>query len=273
MIAPLGTARPPLGTAAPAPGAPTPPKTGDPGVAKETVSLSTGQSSAAKSPTSAASAAPKKRGWKSIALAIGLTLSGVGVVASLIPPPHVSVPREMTTLQKHISYFDRNHDGQVTMGETYHGLRDMHLGVGKSMFSAFAINAALGPKTSTTWWQPTTINLNNIHLAKHGSDTGIIDSQGRFVQGKYDEMWQKWDPKGQGFITESNIIAMRAANKTDAPGGLGSKAEFDLLMDLAGQKKTVDGAEVRVLTRDTLASLYKGGLFYQLAGRGAEAPQ
>jgi peroxygenase len=214
-------------------------------------------------------AEPKRSKLRSLAAAVALTLAGVGIVSSMVPPAPVSISAPRTTLQKHVDYFDRNHDGQVQIGETYQGLRAMNVGVAQSAFGALAINGALGPKTSTTWWQPTTINTARINFAKHGSDTGIIGPDGQFVQQKFDEMFAKWDPQGKGYITESQLEAMRAANKTDAAGAIGSKAEFNLLLDLAGQQRLVDGQPTRVLTRETMQDLYNGTLFYRLAGEPA----
>jgi len=175
-----------------------------------------------------------------------------------------STPR--TTLQKHIDFFDRNHDGQITMSETYEGLRALHLSRAKASLAAAAINGTLGPATSTHWWDPTTIDTSRINLAKHGSDTGIIDANGQFVQAKFDEMFNRFDVDHDGVLNDSEITTMRTANKTDSAGSLASKAEFDLLLEIAGEDRQVNGQTVRVLTRDTMTALYDGTLFYRIAG-------
>lgn len=51
------------------------------------------------------------------------------------------------------------------------------------------------------------------------------------------------------------------ANRTNLVGHLGSKAEFGLLLDLAGE----DRNGKKVLTRVRLERFYNGSLFYQLA--------
>lgn len=35
------------------------------------------------------------------------------------------------------------------------------------------------------------IRVKSIHRARHGSDTGVYDSQGRFVSAKFEEIFEK----------------------------------------------------------------------------------
>uniref|UniRef100_A0A8R7RDT1 EF-hand domain-containing protein n=1 Tax=Triticum urartu TaxID=4572 RepID=A0A8R7RDT1_TRIUA len=54
---------------------------------------------------------------------------------------------ELTPLQKHVAFFDRNKDGVIHPSETYEGFRAIGCGVALSAFSAVFINGLLGPKT------------------------------------------------------------------------------------------------------------------------------
>ena len=42
----------------------------------------------------------------------------------LVPPPPRSAPNSgsRTALQKHVDFFDTNHDGKITLSDTYRGL-------------------------------------------------------------------------------------------------------------------------------------------------------
>ena len=76
----------------------------------------------------------------------------------------------MTALQKHVAFFDRDHDGQIHVGETYDGLRALGLSRTRATLAATAINGGLGPLTTDHWYDPTTIDVANIHLFDR--DTG-----------------------------------------------------------------------------------------------------
>jgi len=61
------------------------------------------------------------------------------------------------------------------------------------------------------------------------------------------------------------LTRLFADNRADLMGSLGSKAEFGLLLDLAGE----DRNGRKVLTRERLERFYNGSLFYQLAAQVA----
>ena len=224
---------------------------------------------------------PRPRGsvLGKIARAVGLTvglstigLVGIGaVVPAVIQPPTVHIaPQNMTALQKHLSFFDQNHDGNLTRTETAQGLRKLGLSPVRAEVTGSLINAGIGVKSSDHWYDFTTVNLSKIHSSKHGSDTGIYDTQGQFVQSKYDELWSRFDQGNKGALSQSDIQAMHASLSTDKVGDVASKAEFDLLMELAGQNRTMaDGSSQRVLTKERMQQFYDGSLFYQLAGETA----
>ena len=199
-------------------------------------------------------------------------LVGIGaVVPAVIHHPSVAIaPQQMTSLQKHLSFFDQNRDGNLTREETAQGLRKLGMSPVRSEVMGSAINAGIGLKSSDHWYDFTTVNLSKIHASKHGSDTGVYDAQGQFVQASYDELWSRFDQGQKGALNQSDIQAMHASLSTDKVGDVASKAEFDLLMELAGQNQTMaDGSSQRVLTKDAMQQFYDGTLFYQLAGERA----
>ncbi|HEX9640988.1 MAG TPA: caleosin family protein, partial [Candidatus Krumholzibacteria bacterium] len=70
-----------------------------------------------------------------------------------------------------------------------------------------------------------------------------------------------YDADGDGALDTVELKRMHAGSRTDLMGHLGSRAEFGLLLDLAGE----DRNGKRVLTRERLLRFYNGSLFYQLA--------
>ncbi|CAL5054502.1 unnamed protein product [Urochloa decumbens] len=172
----------------------------------------------------------------------------------------------MTELQKHVAFFDSDHDGIITFDETYQGLKDVGLGAVAAKASAALINAALGPKTrpdnANSSSSRMDIYIENIQKGKHGSDTGAYDAQGRFVPAKLDEMFAKHAKTVPNALTEDEMQEMLKANResNDVSGWLGAKAEWEMLYKLAKDK---DGR----LPKDTVRAVYDGTLFYQLAGK------
>ncbi|CAN6239517.1 unnamed protein product [Urochloa humidicola] len=172
----------------------------------------------------------------------------------------------MTELQKHVAFFDRDHDGIITYDETSQGLQDVGLGAVAAKASAALINAALGPKTRPDNANSSSSNMDiyiaNIQKGKHGSDTGAYDAQGRFVPAKLDEMFAKHAKTVPNALTQDEVEEMLKANResNDVSGWLGAKAEWEMLYKLAKDK---DGR----LPKDTVRAVYDGSLFYQLAGK------
>ncbi|KAK6242362.1 hypothetical protein SCA6_007751 [Theobroma cacao] len=57
------------------------------------------------------------------------------------------IPTDQNVLQKHVAFFDRNHDGLIYPWETFEGFRAIGAGYMLSIASAILINIALSRKT------------------------------------------------------------------------------------------------------------------------------
>ncbi|XVE91963.1 hypothetical protein REPUB_Repub01dG0056500 [Reevesia pubescens] len=99
-----------------------------------------------------------------------------------------TMPTDQNVLQKHVAFFDRNHDGLVYPWETFEGFRAIGAGYLLSMTGALFINAALSGKTRPGKYPSLffPIEVKNIHMAKHGSDSGVYDHEGRVAS------WTEW---------------------------------------------------------------------------------
>jgi len=185
----------------------------------------------------------------------------VSPAARLVPPAARSAPNSgsRTALQKHVDFFDADHDGQITLADTYLGLRRLGLGAIRSAAFAGVINAVLG--TSTSRVPSLTVDVERIHAGKHESDTGVYDRNGRFSLPRFRRLFDRFDVDRDDALDGEDLARLFAGKRTDLIGHLGSKAEFGLLFGLAGQERNGK----RVLTRDRLKRFYNGSLFYQLA--------
>jgi len=191
----------------------------------------------------------------------GHTAAAAERAKRLGPPARRSATssKSRTALQKHVDFFDTNHDGKITLFDTYHGLRRLGLGAVRSAAFAGVINGALG--SSTSGIPSLTVDAERIHAGMHRSDTGVYDKNGRFSRPRFRRLFTSYDADGEGALDGEALTRLFADNRTDLVGHLGSKAEFGLLLELAGE----DRHGKKVLTRVRLEGFYDGSLFYQLA--------
>jgi peroxygenase len=177
-----------------------------------------------------------------------------------------------TALQDHVDFFDRNNDRLITVGETAEGLRALGIGWTRSYALAYPINAGLGRATGASWYSPLTVHSNNIHLGKHRSDTDVYDQNGHFVRANFEKIFRLYDKDSDNALSEDEFGSFFAGYKTDTVGSVASRAEFGLLLEIAGQDKQVSRSwwwssnTERVITRDALQRFYDGTLFYTIAG-------
>ena len=178
-----------------------------------------------------------------------------------VPPARRSAPNSgsRTALQKHVDFFDTNHDDRITLADTYDGLRRLGYDPVRSAAAAGVINLALG--SSTSGFPSLTVNAGRIHVGKHGSDTGVYDARGHFSALRFRRLFERHDVDGDEALDEKELKRLIGRNRADVMGHLGSKAEFGLLLDLAGEVR--DGR--KVLTRERLEHFYNGSLFYEVA--------
>jgi peroxygenase len=173
---------------------------------------------------------------------------------------------EMTTLQIHLSFFDKDGNGMVTRAETTLSLRQLGLSSIKANAAALLIHAFLGPKTTGSW-RNLDVSVKDIKLGKHGSDTGAFDAEGRFVPAAFERMFTEFDANHSSSLSEAEILIMIAANAKLRPGSeTAAKQEFQLLLQIAADT-TEDAGNKRVpaISKQRLQEFYDGSLFFKLA--------
>lgn len=172
-----------------------------------------------------------------------------------------------SALQKHVMFFDANDDGVITLDETKQGLKRLGLGGGFATGGALFINLGLRQAANGL-----SIEIARIAKAKHGSDTGAFDEEGRFVRTRFGYI-MSFDANHSGSLTWTELKAMIAKNKTDTAGNVASKAEFGLLLKLGADTTEVEGkAKVAAVSEARLASVYDGTLFEKIAAERAKKP-
>nr|AAS48644.1 putative ABA-induced protein [Cynodon dactylon] len=167
---------------------------------------------------------------------------------------------ELTPLQRHVAFFDRNKDGVIYPAETYEGFRAIGAGVPLSAVGAAFVNGFLGPKTIPENEKvgpfKFPIYVKNILKGKHGSDSGVYDAHGRFVPEKFEEIFKKHAHTRPDALTAKELQELLQANREpkDFRGWLGGFTEWKVLYALCKDK---DG----FLHKDTVKAVYDGSLF------------
>ncbi|KAJ9402018.1 hypothetical protein DTO282F9_1308 [Paecilomyces variotii] len=112
---------------------------------------------------------------------------------------------DYTLLQQHVLFFwDRDNDGQITPIDTYIGFRELGFNIIFSLLAVLVINLNFSYPTRLAYsWFPDPffrVYVPSIHKAKHGSDSGAIDNEGRFVSQAFENIFAKVaaDPFGWG---------------------------------------------------------------------------
>jgi len=70
--------------------------------------------------------------------------------------------------------------------------------------------------------------VGGMHKAKHGSDSGTYDREGRFVPQAFEDMFSKWDNGNKGALSAWELWNMVAGHRVAVdPFGVSSSANPD----------------------------------------------
>ncbi|KAL8898171.1 MAG: hypothetical protein Q9207_006837 [Kuettlingeria erythrocarpa] len=195
--------------------------------------------------------------------------------------PLTNLPANLTALQLHVAFWDYNNDSIITPVEIYNGFRDLGFSI---LFSIGGLLIPLFfsyPTTLGHSWLPDPffrIYTDSIHKAKHGSDSGIYDSDGHLREPLFDEMFAKMDSsprdmeaecgnetsKREGSLGVGDLFRLHARNRVAADPAGWSFAAMEwwttwLLLQRDGR-----------LWKDDLRAVYDGTLFWKIRNERME---
>ncbi|KNG46289.1 caleosin domain-containing protein [Stemphylium lycopersici] len=111
-----------------------------------------------------------------------------------------------TVLQQHCDFFDRDGDGVLWPSDTFTGFYRLGLGFLFSAFAVLVIHINFSYPTCPGWLPDPYFRLflQNVHRARHGSDTGTYDTEGRFIPAKFEEIFTKY-AEGREYLTVADL--------------------------------------------------------------------
>jgi peroxygenase len=125
-----------------------------------------------------------------------------------------------TPMQQHILFWDRDRDGQIYPYDTYRGFRDLGFNILFSFLAVLIINLNFSyPTRLAHSFLPDPrfrVYVDSIYKAKHGSDSGSFDAEGRFIPQHFEDMFAKYDGDQDGALTFGELFNMMHGNRCAA---------------------------------------------------------
>lgn len=184
----------------------------------------------------------------------------------------MAVATTTSALERHVSFFDPDATGTVTMGQTWAGLGRLGIGLGYRLLLTPIINGFLGYLTQGK--VSFDIVVTKIADGKHPFDTGSFGDDGQ-VDEKALATLVETGTGGALTAREMRTLILARGNRRQKMGKLAgslgrwfSGKEVKLLFCLAADTtKREGGQDVPAVTPRTLRRLYDGSLFHLLARR------
>jgi peroxygenase len=184
-----------------------------------------------------------------------------------VDPEHINGSTDynnnnMSVLQQHCAFFDKDKDGIIYPSDTYKGFRAIGFNVILTLVATVIIHVAFTYYTLPGWIPSLKlpIYIDNIHNAKHGSDTEGYDTEGRFVPDKFDAIFSKYATKEPNKLTFMEIQCMLKANRnSNDPLGWGAAELKWVFLYLIAKNK--EG----FLEKESIRRMFDGSLWEILA--------
>lgn len=176
-------------------------------------------------------------------------------------PAHLA-REDYTVIQQHVDFFDRDNDGIIWPWDTFIGFRRLGFGY---LISSLAVpfihgsfsypsNPGVLPDPFFRVW------IKNMHRCKHGSDSEVYDTEGRFVPEKFEELFSKYDSNNKGGLSWEDLQNMILGNMNimDPVGWIAERLEWWVMYLLAADDNGI-------ISKEKIRGNYDGSLWYKIA--------
>ncbi|TPX34856.1 plant seed peroxygenase [Synchytrium microbalum] len=177
--------------------------------------------------------------------------------------------KNYSVLQQHIAFFDPDNDGVVYPWNTYSGFRRMGFVMSYSFLAMLFIHLNMAYPTQTSWIPNPAlpIFIANIHKVKHGSDTDIYDSEGRFRPDQFEELFSRFGKTRKDALTATEVRMMLSHQRRpwDIFGWIACFLEYFTLWLLCGEGSGFGSDSY--ITKENIRRQYDGTLFFQMEAK------
>ncbi|KAL6917516.1 hypothetical protein ACHAPO_000666 [Fusarium lateritium] len=175
--------------------------------------------------------------------------------------PSDTKDQNLSPLQKHVQFWDRDSDGVIWPLDVYSGFRELGFGLFFSIGSLLIPIFFSYPTRLGHSWIPDPmfrIHVKNINKAKHGSDTGIYDFDGNFNHERFEQLFDRFDSSGEGGLTADDLLRLWKKDRCAADPAGWTFAFMEWWTTYVLLQK--DG----LVYKDDLKACYDGSLFWRI---------
>ncbi|BGP51369.1 hypothetical protein JCM10450v2_007307 [Rhodotorula kratochvilovae] len=170
---------------------------------------------------------------------------------------YAELHKDEPVLKQHVAFFDKDRDNILWPLDTWRGFREMGYSFFWCTFAMSVIHFFFSWFTAPGFLPDPffRIFLKNGHRSKHGSDTGVYDSEGRFIPAKFEEIFSKFDKGNKGGLSFTEGVKMIHAQRQacDPIGWAGESFEWAIWPK--------DG----ICDRESIRTVYDGSIFFVVA--------
>ncbi|KAG2492156.1 hypothetical protein HYH03_009647 [Edaphochlamys debaryana] len=179
-------------------------------------------------------------------------------------------PADRTVLQQHVMFWDRDNDGVIFPYDTFVGFRRLGFNLLISSLAVPFIHLSFSYPTLKSWIPDPRlpIYLNQIHRTKHGSDSEVYDTEGRFVPEKFESIFSKFDKDNKGGLGWKDIQEMVYTNMNinDPNGWIAERLEWYVTYLLLRDHKGL-------VSKEKIRGVYDGTIWEVVAQQEEERKQ
>jgi len=183
-------------------------------------------------------------------------------ISKEMPNGSETSPPNASALQQHVLWFDFDGDGVIYPWDTFKGFRKLGFNLLLSSIAPIVIHATFSYPTLHSWLPNPLfpIYLDRMHRTKHGSDSEVYDTEGRFVPQKFEEIFSKYDKENKGGLSWRDIQEMVYGNMNvnDPNGWIAERLEWWTFYLLCKDERGI-------ISKEKIRGQYDGSIWEKIA--------